>query len=304
MATRTVRATIPGHAGPGMAAAMVAVIVWGFGGVLVKLIAMEGLALAFLRLWLGFLVMLPVIVLARRRLSWEVLRRSAPGGLLLGLDVTLFFSALKLTSVANATLIGALQPALVLVVAGPWFGERVGVREVGWTLAAVAGAVVVIAGASGTPAWSPLGDLLAVGALLTFTGYFLVTKRARQTVDTLGYMTGVMLAGALVATPLALASGQDLRPPRAVDWLWLALFVLVPGAGGHILMSWAQRYVDVSVTSLLTVGMPVVAAVAALALLGEPLTVPQVLGGLVVLVAITAILRRPARPGRGLLGSA
>jgi len=298
MATRTVRATIPGHAGSGMAAAMVAVIAWGFGGVLVKLIAMEGLALAFLRLWLGFLVMLPVIVLARRRLSWEVLRRSAPGGLLLGLDVTLFFSALKLTSVANATLIGALQPALVLVVAGPWFGERVGVREVGWTLAAVAGAVVVIAGSSGTPAWSPLGDLLAVGALLTFTGYFLVTKRARQTVDTLGYMTGVMLAGALVATPLALASGQDLRPPRAVDWLWLALFVLVPGASGHILMSWAQRYVDVSVTSLLTVGMPVVAAVAALALLGEPLTVPQVLGGLVVLVAITAILRRPARPGR------
>lgn len=293
MATRTANDTSSDLAGFGLAAAVVAVIAWGFGGVLVKLTAMEGLALSFARLWLGFLVMLPVMVVARRRLTWVALRRSALGGLFLGSDVVLFFSSLKLTSVADVTLIGALQPALVLLVAGPWFGERVGIREVGWTIAAVAGTGVVIAGAAGTPAWSPLGDLLAVGALFAFTGYFLVTKRARQSVGTLEYMTGVMLVAALVATPLALASGQDLRPGRAVDWLWLAVFVLVPGAGGHALMGWAQRYVDVSVTSLVVVGMPVVAAVAALLVLGEPLTVPQVLGGLLVLVSISAILRRP-----------
>jgi drug/metabolite transporter (DMT)-like permease len=293
MATRTANDTSSDLAGFGLAAAVVAVIAWGFGGVLVKLTAMEGLALSFARLWLGFLVMLPVMVVARRRLTWVALRRSALGGLFLGGDVVLFFSSLKLTSVADVTLIGALQPALVLLVAGPWFGERVGIREVGWTIAAVAGTAVVIAGAAGTPAWSPLGDLLAVGALFAFTGYFLVTKRARQSVGTLEYMTGVMLVAALVATPLALASGQDLRPGRAVDWLWLAVFVLVPGAGGHALMGWAQRYVDVSVTSLVVVGMPVVAAVAALVVLGEPLTVPQVLGGLLVLVSISAILRRP-----------
>jgi drug/metabolite transporter (DMT)-like permease len=293
MATRTANDTSSDLAGFGLAAAVVAVIAWGFGGVLVKLTAMEGLALSFARLWLGFLVMLPVMVVARRRLTWVALRRSALGGLFLGSDVVLFFSSLKLTSVADVTLIGALQPALVLLVAGPWFGERVGIREVGWTIAAVAGTGVVIAGAAGTPAWSPLGDLLAVGALFAFTGYFLVTKRARQSVGTLEYMTGVMLVAALVATPLALASGQDLRPGRAVDWLWLAVFVLVPGAGGHALMGWAQRYVDVSVTSLVVVGMPVVAAVAALVVLGEPLTVPQVLGGLLVLVSISAILRRP-----------
>lgn len=297
MATRTASDTTPDLAGFGLAAAVVAVIAWGFGGVLVKLTAMEGLALSFARLWLGFLVMLPVMVVARRRLTWVALRRSALGGLFLGSDVVLFFSSLKLTSVADVTLIGALQPALVLLVAGPWFGERVGIREVGWTLAAVAGTAVVIAGAAGTPAWSLLGDLLAVGALFAFTGYFLVTKRARQSVGTLEYMTGVMLVAALVATPLALASGQDLRPGRAVDWLWLAVFVLVPGAGGHALMGWAQRYVDVSVTSLVVVGMPVVAAVAALVVLGEPLTVPQVLGGLLVLVSISAILRRPTASG-------
>jgi drug/metabolite transporter (DMT)-like permease len=297
MATRTASDTTSDLAGFGLAAAVVAVIAWGFGGVLVKLTAMEGLALSFARLWLGFLVMLPVMVVARRRLTWVALRRSALGGLFLGGDVVLFFSSLKLTSVADVTLIGALQPALVLLVAGPWFGERVGIREVGWTIAAVAGTAVVIAGAAGTPAWSPLGDLLAVGALFAFTGYFLVTKRARQSVGTLEYMTGVMLVAALVATPLALASGQDLRPGRAVDWLWLAVFVLVPGAGGHTLMGWAQRYVDVSVTSLVVVGMPVVAALAALVVLGEPLTVPQVLGGLLVLVSISAILRRPTVSG-------
>jgi len=64
----------------------------------------------------------------RRPLSLAVLSRSVLAGLFPAAGIALFFSALKLTSVAVATVIGAFQPALVLVVAGRFFGERVGWR--------------------------------------------------------------------------------------------------------------------------------------------------------------------------------
>ena len=296
MTSATAQQTTARHATLGTAAAVVAMVSWGFGPVLIRLTAMPGLTLAVYRLWLGFLLMVPLWAAARRPLSWRVLRQSLPAGVMFGSNAALFFSAVKLTSVANATLIGALQPALVLLVAGRWFGERVGAREIIWTLVSIAGVALVVGGSAGTPTWSPLGDLLAVGALLTFTGYFLAAKQARARLDTVELMAGAMLVSALVATPVALLSGQALRVPRAADWLWLALFVVVPGTGGHLLMNWAHRWVDVSVSSLLAVGWPVVAAVAALVILGEPLGPLQVVGGLVALAAITAVLHAQRRP--------
>ena len=91
-----------------MLAVAVAVSSWGFGGVLVKLMSISGLSLAFYRLWLGFALMLVISMLARKRVTLDVLRRAAPAGLLFGVNVAFFFSAVRLTTVANANLISAL----------------------------------------------------------------------------------------------------------------------------------------------------------------------------------------------------
>lgn len=281
-----------------MFAVTTAVCAWGLGNVWVKLADVEGLALAFYRLWLASAVLVAVLAVSGGRLRTGVLTRAAPAGVLFGVNVAMFFSALKLTSVANANLITALQPALVLVVAGPLFGESVGRREAAWTALSLAGVAIVVIGSAGTPEWSPLGDLLAAGALVTFTGYFLISKQARETLGTLEYITGVQLVAAIVVTPITLASGQDLAA-GGTDWLWLAVFVMLPGAGGHLLINWAHRYVAVSVSSMLMLAVPVVAAASAWIILDEPLGPVQLVGGAITIASIVAIVRRPASDGRG-----
>src|ERR1043166_5985369 len=110
-----------------------------------------GLGAACSRLWLGFAFMWTGARLSGRRITRRVLKASALGGLFFGLDVTVYFSALKLTTVANASLIAALQPALVLLVAGRWLGEHAGAREIGWTVASLAGVATVVIGSAGAP---------------------------------------------------------------------------------------------------------------------------------------------------------
>ena len=281
----------------GLAAVAIAVTAWGFGNVLVKLTSFDGIVLSLYRLWAGFLVMLLVMRLARLRLTATAFRQSLPGGLLFGVNVAMFFSALKLTSVADATLISALQPAIVFVVAGPLFGERIGMRTIAWTTIALAGVAIVVLASAGTPAWSPLGDLLAVGAVLTFTGYFLVSKHVRVSVGPVEYVAATQLAAAIVVTPIALVSRQHLGLGSALDWTWLMTIVCVSGIGGHLLVNWAHRYVDVTVSSVMMLGVPVVGAIAAWPVLDESLGVLQVLGGVITLVALAAI----ARSGGGAL---
>ncbi|HXF72952.1 MAG TPA: DMT family transporter [Actinomycetota bacterium] len=277
----------------GAAAVLAAVAIWGVVNVLIKLSPLPALTFGANRLWMGTALLALVTLGTGRRITPAMLRASAPGGILLGAEMALWFSAVKRTTLADAAVISALQPALVLLAAGPLFGERVTARDVAWMGLATAGAVLVSVGSSGTPAWSLSGDLLAAASLLAWTGYFLVSKRARRTVPPLQYMAVVFGVAALLMTPLAALAGQPLLVINRRDLLMLAVFV-VGASSGHVLLSWAHASVDVWVSSLLTLLQPVVAAIAARAFLGEPITPLAAAGGAVVIGALAAIARRAA----------
>jgi drug/metabolite transporter (DMT)-like permease len=272
------------------------ITVFSVFNVIVKIVQMSAVTFAFYRLWLGAAVMILVMLVTGRRLTWAKISASAPGGLLFGFNILLFFVAIRATAVADVLIIAALQPALTMLVAGPLFGERVTRHEVAWTGVSLLGVVLVAVGQSGTPVWSLRGDLFAVGALLVWTVYFLISKRVRRAVPAVEYMTTVTLISAVVITPVALLSGEPLSGVRMQDWLWLGLFV-AGAQGGHVALAWAHAHVDVSVSSLLILAEPAISAVAALVFLGEPITALAIAGGGVVLASVAAIVRRATRAG-------
>jgi len=265
--------------------------------VVIKISRLGALAFAFYRLWMGALIMIAGLSLIGRRLSWAIVRRAALPGALFGLNLCFFFTAVKLTSIADVLIVAALQPALTMLVAGPLFGERVTRHEVGWTLVSLGGVVLVIVGSSGTPVWSLRGDLWAVAALFAWTTYWLLSKRIREEVPALEYMTAVTITAAIVVTPVALLSGQSLAA-RWQDLLWLVLFVAV-AQGGHSLLAWSHAQVDVSISSLLILAEPMISAVAALIFLGEPLPALSIIGGLVAVLAVAVVIRRATRTAKG-----
>jgi len=275
---------------------MTAVLGWSITNLILKITRATALAFAFWRLWLGAAVMAIILLVLRRKLTRSMVAASVVGGLVFGLNIAAFFMALKATAIADVLVIQALQPALVLMVAAPLFGERIGPWDVMWTVVSVGGVVLVTVGASGTPVWSLRGDVLAVVSLLFWTAYLLVSKRARRQVPAVEYMSIVTITAALVVTPLALASGGPLLALRWQDWAWLGVF-LVAAQGGHVLVAWAHSQVDVSISVLLILAQPVIAVAAAYFILDEPLRPLEIAGGLVVIASVGFIVRRAAMAG-------
>jgi drug/metabolite transporter (DMT)-like permease len=275
-------------------------VLWGFGGIFAALTYAPALVLSFYRIWIGAVLLSLISVATGRRVTWATMRGTWVGGLLLAADMSMFYSAVKLTSIVDATVIGALQPALVIIAARQLFGEHVRRSDVAWIVLAMLGVTATVLGPGVASTHQLIGDLLAVGALLSWSAYWLVAKRAREVHGALQYTAGVTIMAALAITPIVLVSGQSLSRVHAGDWTWIALLAVVPGSG-HLVMNWAHRYVDASISSVIGCLSPLVAAIAAIPILDQSLTALQVLGVLVGVGAIAVVAARHRQPAQSLL---
>ncbi len=277
----------------GILAVSLTTVVWGLAPLVLKQVEMPVLAFAAYRLWAGVLIFAVVFAVTGRRLTWATLRTCALGGVVFTADVACSFLAFKLTSAADATIIGALAPVFIMIGAARWFGEHVGRRELVFVGLSLAGVAMVAIGSVGTPAFDAWGDVFAFVSVFTWTSYWLVSKRARASVGAFEYIASVVLVAAVLMTALALVSGEGLSPPsEAMDWLWIWAVALGAGAIGHVLLAWSHRHVEAWLASLITQCMPIVSSFFAWVLLGESLTPLTIAGGLTVLAATAAILMR------------
>jgi drug/metabolite transporter (DMT)-like permease len=289
MAAPTVRVTTQQRA-LGVSADLLAATMWGFTGIIVTYSKTAPFVLTFYRLWISAALMLAALLLRRRTLSWQVVLRAAPSGVLLGVNLACYVFAFRLTTIADASVISALQPALVLIGAAMLFREPVGLREALLTAIAIAGVCGVVTGKAISIGTHGKGALVALIGTLAFAGYWLFAKKARSQIPNLEFMAGVWIAAAVALTPIALASGESFTAIPARNWPWIVALAVVPGVG-HVMVNWAHRYVDASVSSVITILNAPVAAVAALIILRQLLSPLQIACGSVAVIAIALVAR-------------
>jgi drug/metabolite transporter (DMT)-like permease len=274
------------------------VVIWGLGPPVTKLITAPPLVAVSVRFW----VSVPLVWIATYamggRVTREVLRRTWLPGALFGINLAFVFSALQHSSVAVLAVIQTLQPGVVLIVAGFWLGERATTWHVGWTAVGVLGVVVAILGGDPEVRGSAVGIVFGVASMLTFTGYYLINRRTRATtpISPMEWMCGVTLFAGLFITPIALATSSvdDYRQLDGADWLYLGFVAIVVGIVGHTMMSWAHRFIPAARSSLFLLAMNIVAIAAAWPIHDEPVTLVQGAGAVIVLIAVAAVLSRPA----------
>lgn len=285
-----------GDAVLGLIAVIGATAIWSFGAVLGRSVGPSGVVTTTWRLWMGVVLWWSVMAglghLPDRATLTRTLKVAAPAGVLFGGNLTLFFTALEHTTIANASIIGALTPIAMLPLAVVLLKERLDVVKIVCALVAVAGvaaAVLTVPEQGGGQERTNLGDGLAVASLVLWVCYLLATKHARRELATVPLLASVTTVAALVVTPLAIFGDHDLGSIDGRGWLWLVLLTVGPGAIGHAMVAWAQPHVDASVSSVLLQGEPVGSTFAAAIFLGESIGGWQV-GAMAVVVAALATL--------------
>jgi drug/metabolite transporter (DMT)-like permease len=272
----------------------------GFSPIFVRLAEVGPITSAFWRvalaapaLWLWALLSRPTrkpVQLNRMHLTALI-----AVGLSFAGDLSFWHWSIKLTSVANATLLANLSAVFVTLAAWLLYRQRPTLVFLIGLLLALTGTATLMSRSFSLGAQQPLGDLLGVATACCYSVYLLSIKRLRDA----GFATALIVSWgtsitALALLPIALLSGETLLPPSLHAWAVLLALALISHAGGQTLIAYALAQLPASFSSVALLLEPLVAAVIAWPLFGEHLGPVEIAGCVLVLAGIY-ISRRGSR---------
>ena len=291
---------------------LVATALWSMSAIFISYLTtrfhMPPLLLAFWRdLFVAGAVFSSLALVARPLLRLD--RRHVPFFVLYGFVLAVFNAiwtvSVAINGAAVATVLNHTAPAFTALAGWRWMGERLNASKIGAIVLCIAGCALV-SGAYDPAAWqvNPLGIAAGLAGGLGFAVYSLFGKASSQ--RGINPWTATLAAFAIGAsflfllqlphmdTLLWLSQPSPASEPggwhgAALGWGALVLLAIGPTLGGYGLYTVSLTHLPASTASLIVTLEPALTAIWAVLFLDERLTVPQLLGGSLILIGVVLL---------------
>lgn len=264
-------------------------LIWGSVGVLRRYIPLSSAMLAFSRGVLGGLFLFAFTRIGKKkdraRLPARVLWRLVITGAMIGINWILLFEAYSYTTVAVATLCYYMQPTIVVLLSPFIFRERLTARKAVCAAVSLAGMALVSGVTVGGQAGDPRGVLLGLGAAFFYAAVVIMNKKTPG-IDPYRRTTVTLLSAGGVMLPYLFATGGfgggDLSLSAALPLLVLGIL--------HTGVAYALYFAGMASLRVQTIAVfsyidPVSALLFSALLLGEPLSVPNIVGAVMIILS-------------------
>ena len=257
----------------GMAAAVTRLAVHGTDPVILAIFRFGG----------GFLVLLPIALLARARWprgrDWPAV--AALGAMFYGVFFVVYGQALVYTTAARGALAVSTLPVLTMVIAAVLGREQLTLRKSLGVLIAMAGVALALGvGLADAPPDAWRGDLTMMAGMLSMALYNVLSRPLMARSSALGYATAGMAFGALLNVSLAAALNgfAGVHDFTTAQWIAGAYLGIFAGGLGFYLWVYALAHTTPTrVANTITVS-PIAAATLATVLLDEAIGFSLVFG--------------------------
>ena len=251
----------------------------------------------FLRIGLASLVLFPYMVLKEGK-RW----RPSKGELILALQMGIigmtfyhlfFFTALKYTSVTNASVINGSMPVITALLAWVFLKEKLTARKIFYILLAFLGVVLTITN------WKlsvivnmtfNKGDLLMLCGTLSWASYGILIKKYSGDSSPIKLMAYALVVCSLVVAPFALRE-IVLYNPLAVpldNYYSIIYMALLPTVVGYTIQQKAIRDLGPSTAALFINLVPVFSIILSVIILDEKVKPLTYVSGSIIIFAVYA----------------
>ncbi len=265
----------------------------------VKLAKAPSAVIAFYRLLLAALILLPFLLLKKERvaelksITKQQLGRVAAAGFFLALHYVLWFESLRYTSTASSTVIVCLQPLFSLAIERFIAHKRVRPSALIGCIVALCGCVIIGLGDFRISGESLLGDILAFVAAGVIAVYYFVGENVRREMSALTYSTAAYLISAAMLLVYSLLRGDPLGGFDANTWWCFAGIAVVATIGGQFIFNLLLKNLPASAVTMGILGEPIGTCILAFLILGEGMSLRQLIGFAVIMLGMVIFFLRP-----------
>ena len=268
---------------------ILSMLIFGTIGVLRRYIPLSSALLAFSRGILGGLFLLAFVKMRKKgpdaKLPPRVLLRLAVTGAMIGINWILLFEAYNHTTVAVATLCYYMEPTIVILLSPIVFKERLTVKKALCAAISIVGMVLVsgVIGESGGQSPNLRGILLGLGAAFFYSAV-VITNKKLPGIDAYQRTTVLLLSAGMVMLPyLLLTDGFSSGEFNTSSVLLLLVVGIVHTGIAYAMYFGSMDGLSVQSIAVFSYIDPVSALLFSVLLLQEPLSVPGIIGAVMII---------------------
>lgn len=256
------------------------------GGIYVKMSKLPPINTGFYRVLFSIPILMPFTIRKVKYLSKKEIAQIFIAGMFLAGDLILWNISFGLTTVANANLLANFTPFTIIPVSYFIFKEKIPKNFlIGMTIT-FSGVMVLMLGKI-NPSFSDFkGDLLAFCTSIFYSLFLLMVYKLRNRVDSMVIMF-VSGFGSIFLLAIVIFFGESFVFPKNIaelmPLLGLALISQIMGQG---LLAYCLGKVNASLSSIICLCQPVIAAVYAFIIFSEKLTIVEIVGVIITIFGV------------------
>lgn len=272
---------------------IIGAVLIAFSPVLIKATEVKGTVSVFYRLFFGTLSLIIPFVLSLMRSKQKLHSKGVfiafIAGFFLATDMTLWATGIMLSNAAMPTLVGNLAPLWVGIGAYFLFKEKQTSRFWFGLFIAISGVTFLIIQDLFQPDGIYKGLFFGLFAGMFYASFMLLVQIGRKYLNTISFLFISSLSTTIFLGIFMFIQGFEFTGYSTKAWILFLIMGIIIQAGAWFLINYAQGHLPASLVSPTLLAQPVLAGVFAYFILGEKLTLWQIVGGMIVITGIYII---------------
>lgn len=260
-------------------------IIWGSLGVFTRSIPLSALSLAFLRAFIALPVLFLVMKMKKaERVKLQLLKPYMISGILLGFGWLTLFYGFKHTSIASAVMIYNMCPVYVMIAAPLILKETISKIQIGVILISFLGLFLIV-GHNLSEGYGSMGLVLSAVSGILYAAIVLINRSIKVRADNQTATFVQILTAMIVLLPFVIFEGNILSVvslDKLAIFYTILLGILHTGIAYTMFFSLYEHMKSVEIVSYSYLE-PLFGILFSVIFLGETLTLPQMIGGVMIL---------------------
>lgn len=261
--------------------------IFGTLGPFVRNIAVSSGELALYRAILAALLITGFLLLTKQKILFRSIKKEIPlllaSGMAMGINWILLFQAYKYTTVSLATLSYYFAPVIVTLVCPILFRERLTMKQIICFIMSTLGLILIISIGDMGGGNNLLGIMFGLGAAVFYATVILLNKFIKN-VEGIPRTFLQFIAAIIILMPYVLStSGITLSSLDTIGWINLLIVGLFHTGITYCMYFSSLKELPGQKAAILSYIDPLVAVLISVAVLGEAMTLWQVIGGILIL---------------------